>query len=479
MQIKEDLAAMLGAERVSDEPELLDRYSRDHSFVQSRRPQCVAFAETTAEVQKVVRYANEHHVPVTPRSSPVGFHGEGIPSLGGIALDLTRMKRILEIDPRDKKVKVEPGVTWAELQPELAKQGLMVCNPLLPHPQKSVLTSVMEREPMLIPKGEYADNLATAEVVLANGEVMWTGSALGGGMKGQKFAEATIPTSTRLFQGAQGTLGILTWATIKTEWRPVQDKLVFLPLSRIQDVAEPVYRLQRLMLGNECLVLNSFSMAAILAEAWPGDFEQLRQRLPPYTLVFCLSGPARHPEMKIAYEEEALLKVAQELGLQVLPTVAGLAGLSSRMVGMLRSAWPQDRDYWKFRYKKACHDVFFFTTLDRVAEFSQAIEAVAAAHGYPTTDIGFYLQPVERGRACVPEYGFSCNPDDAAESERVRRLVEAVGERVITMGGSFTRPYGPWADAVFSRAATYTYFSKVVKNAFDPNNIMNPGKLCF
>ena len=479
MQIKEDLAAILGAERVSDEPEILEKYGRDHSFVQPRHPQCVAFAGSTEEVRKVVRYANEHRIAVTPRSSLVGFHGEGIPSLGGIVLDLTRMKRILEVNPTDKKVKVEPGVTWAELQPELARQGLMVCNPLLPHPLKSVLTSVMEREPMLIPKGEYADSLATAEVVLANGEVMWTGSALGGGMKGQKFAEATIPTSTRLFQGAQGTLGILTWGTIKTEWRPVQDKLVFLPLSRIQDVAEPVYRLQRLMLGNECLVLNACTMAAILAEEWPGEFEQLRGRLPPYTLVFCLSGPARHPEMKIAYEEEALDKVAQELGLKVLPTVAGLAGLSSRMVGMLRSAWPQDREYWKFRYKKGCHEVFFFTTLDRVAEFSQAVDAVAAGHGYPGADIGFYLQPVERGRACVAEYNFYCNPDDATERERVRRLVEAVSERAIGMGGCFTRPYGPWADAVYSRAATYTAFMKVVKNAFDPNNIMNPGRLCF
>ena len=71
------------------------------------------------------------------------------------------------------------------------------------------------------------------------------------------------------------------------------------------------------------------------------------------------------------------------------------------------------------------------------------------------------------------------DPDDARDTEKVRRLYYEASERAISMGGVFTTPYGPWADMVYSRTATYTSVLKLVKHAFDPNNIMNPGKLCF
>ncbi|MFC1870575.1 FAD-binding oxidoreductase, partial [Chloroflexota bacterium] len=133
----------------------------------------------------------------------------------------------------------------------------------------------------------------------------------------------------------------------------------------------------------------------------------------------------------------------------------------------------------KFRYQGSCHEVFFYTTLDRVAEFTLAMEGMAAEHGYLTKDIGVYLQPIERGRACYCQYSFHCDPDDAREVDRVYRLYLEASEMVISMGGLFTTPYGPWADMVFSRTAGYTAVMKVVKDALDPNNILNPGKLCF
>jgi len=284
MAIKEEVAGIVGAEYVVDNPETLEKYSRDYSLVQPRMPSYVVFPKNTEEIQGVVRYANEHLIPVTPRSSGVSFYGAGIPSQGGIILDLSRMNKILEVDGRNKKVKVEPGATWAQVQDELAKQGLMVCNPLLPHPSKSVLTSAMEREPILVPKSEYNEVFLTSEMVLASGDLFWTGTAMGKGMKGQNFPDALIP-STRLFLGAQGTLGIMTWANLKAEWLPTMDKVFFMPFEQIEDVAEPVYRIQRRMLGNECFILNGFNLAAILAEEWPDEFDSLRENLPPWIVI--------------------------------------------------------------------------------------------------------------------------------------------------------------------------------------------------
>jgi len=116
VNLKEDLAAIVGAEYVSDEPETLDKYSKDKSFVQPRRPTVVVYPKNAEEVQKIVKYANQTMTAITPRSSKVSFYGAGIPMQGGIIVDLSRMNKVLEIDPRNKKVKVEPGVTWAQVQ---------------------------------------------------------------------------------------------------------------------------------------------------------------------------------------------------------------------------------------------------------------------------------------------------------------------------------------------------------------------------
>jgi FAD/FMN-containing dehydrogenase len=477
MALKQELAGIVGPEYVSDEPEILERYSRDYSFVTPRRPRCVVFPKNTEEVQGIVKYANEHMTPVTPRSSGVSFYGAGIPSQGGVIVDLSGMNRILEIAPRNKKVKIEPGVTWAQIQEELEKYDVMVCNPLLPHPAKSVLTSALEREPMLIPKSEYAETLLTAEMVLPNGEMFWTGSALGKGLRGRSFPEGMIP-SMRAFTGVQGTLGIVTWANVKAEYLSKMDKLLFMPFDRVEDLIAPIYRIQRRMLGRECLVLNNFNLAAILAEKWPEEFKALRETLPPWTLILCLVGLHRLPAEKIEYEEEALMEIASELHFEPLRKVAAIPGLDGRLLKMLRKSWPED-GYWKFRYKGSCHDIFFHTTLNRVPEFTKAMVEVAVKYGYPTRDIGFYLQPIEYGRACYCQYGFHCDPEDSKDVDRVHGLFLEASELVIAMGGLFTTPYGPWADMVYRSTSTYTAVAKILKNALDPNNIMNPGKLCF
>jgi FAD/FMN-containing dehydrogenase len=478
MSIKSDLSAIVGSDYVSDDTEKLEQYSKDYSFVTPGRPTCVVSAYGVEEIQKVVKYANEKRTPVTPRSSRISFYGAGIPGQGGIILDLTRMNRILDVDRQDRKVKVEPGVTWVQVQKKLEKEGMMVCSPLLPHPLKSILTSSMEREPILIPKPEYNDTMLTAEIVLPTGELFWTGTAMGRGMKSQSFSEGLMPGSTRLFLGAQGSFGIITWANIKAEFIPKRDKLFFIPLERIEDIAEPIYRIQRRMLGSECLVLNGFNLAAILAVDWPSEFKSLRETLPPWVLIQCLSGFHRHPEGRIEYEEEALMEVSSEVGFEVLPTIAKAPGLGIRMMEILRKPWAGD-GYWKHRYKGGCHDIFFHTTLDRIPEFNKAIEELTVKYDYPVGGTGFYLQPIERGRDCFCQYGFHFNPDDTGEVSRLRNLYLEVSEKVINLGGFFTTPYGPWADMVYSRASSYTATMKIIKNTLDPNNIMNPGKLCF
>jgi hypothetical protein len=104
---------------------------------------------------------------------------------------------------------------------------------------------------------------------------------------------------------------------------------------------------------------------------------------------------------------------------------------------------------------------------------------MAAQHGYPMSDIGIYIQPIEHNRACHMEFTFFYNPADPSEKARISDLYRNAALSLMNQGAFFTRPYGELASMVYERASGYTMALKRVKKVFDPKNIMNPGNLCF
>jgi hypothetical protein len=334
----------------------------------------------------------------------------------------------------------------------------------------------MEREPGLIPKYEYNETFLTAEMVLPNGDMFWTGTAIGKGHTGKVNPEGVIPSS-RLFAGSQGTLGVATWANLRAVYSPTMSKIFFIPVNKVEDVVQPAYNILRVRLGNEFLVLNNLNLATILAKD-ASEFKTLRETLSAFTIILCLTGLHRYPEEKIAYEEEALRDIAKQEHFELSDTVAGIPDLGETMIKLLRRSW-SDEKYWKFRYMGLRHDIFFHTTLDRVPEFTEAISGVAAKYQYPSEDISIYVQPKEHGRVCYCEYGFHCEPGNTEQNSKVRQLFLEASKVALDMGGLFTNPYGPWADMVYSKATAYADTLKLLKGVLDPKNILNPGKLCF
>ena len=178
---KQELAGIVGNDNVSDAPEILEAYSRDESFVRPMKPWFVVKPKNVDEVQGIVKWANQTQTPLVPISSgPPRFHGDTVPSApGAVIVDLSAMKRIVRIDRRNRMAIIEPGVTYGQLQPELAKEGLRLSTPLLPRANKSVIASLLERQPTLVPKYQWSlpEPLRCLEVVWGNGETMWTGEA--------------------------------------------------------------------------------------------------------------------------------------------------------------------------------------------------------------------------------------------------------------------------------------------------------------
>lgn len=486
MTIKEELIGIAGSESVSDEPEVLKTYSKDHSISLAREPGYVVKPASTVEVQRIVKLANEHKIPVVPCSSGIHFNGNTIPCEGGIVVDLRRMNQILDIHDDNRMARVEPGVTWGQLQSELGKHNLIALSPLLPHSSKSVLSSHLEREPMLIPKFEYADNLVTLEVVLPDGEVFRTGSACVPGFPDKSLAEGVHPggpgaiTWSRLVQGAQGTMGVVTWVQVKVAPKPKLDKTFIIPFEHLGDAIRLVYNIQHRMIGEECLILNRLNIATILSKNWKEDFNRIKNNLAPWQVILVLDGGWRRSEEKIAYEESALREAAAGLQIADLPnSVPGLPGIEKELPSMLRNSWNVEHTYWKFAYKGECQDLFFNTTLNETPNFINTISQVSAKHGYAIDDLGFYIQPLEQARACHFECSFYYNPGEAGAVENIRNLFSEAAENALDKGAFFSRPYGMIADMVYDRAASYTMALKKIKKQFDPNNIMAPGRLCF
>jgi FAD/FMN-containing dehydrogenase len=107
------------------------------------------------------------------------------------------------------------------------------------------------------------------------------------------------------------------------------------------------------------------------------------------------------------------------------------------------------------------------------------MEKLAAKHGYPVSDIGGYLQPIEHNRACYLEFNLYYDPASRSEVERVQKLYSQAAPLLLKEGALFSRPYGELAKLVYDKANGYAQILKRVKKLFDPNNIMNPGNLCF
>lgn len=479
---------MIGKQKVINKQKILDRYSHDNSFTLPMQPRLVVQPRNADDVQKIVTWANQTKTPLVPVSSgEPHFRGDTVPSVPeAVIIDLSRMDKIIRIDRRNRMVLIEPGVTYAQLQPALAEEGLRLSTPLLPRQSKSVVASLLEREPTLVPKYNYTmlEPLRCLEIVWGNGEILRTGEA--GGYYptleqqwemglAQVFSGGPGQVDYyRLVSGAQGSIGIVTWASVKCEILPKVHRFFFIPADNLKDLIECAYRLLKVRLGDEFLVLNSANLAAILSRDADG-IQALKNRLPPWVIIMGIAGRDLFPEGKVDFQEKDTRDIVQQFGLELLPAVSGIGG--GQVMSTILN--PSPVTYWKLTYKGACQDIFFMSTLDKIPEFVNTVFAAANALRYPVSDIGIYLQPQHQGTACHCEFNLPYNSGNKIEIDRVRELLDMCSEALIKQGAYFSRPYGIWADMVYNRDAANKEMIRTIKGIFDPNNILNPGKLCF
>ncbi len=478
--VEKELIRIVGKSNILKTPRLLEEFSTDTTFSPGKRPCCIVRPGNANEVQAIVKWANENTIPLVPVSSGgPHFRGDTVPGADkAIIVDLSRIRRVIKIDTRNKLAMVEPGVNFGELKLALEKQGLSVYMPLLPRATKSVIGSMLEREPITMPAHHWdsTDPFLCAEVIFGTGDKFRTGEASGpdtveeqwelGKAQMNPFGHSHVDFQ-RLLLGAQGTMGIITWATTKCRSLSKISRALFVPSDSLEPLIDLIYLPFKFRLGGHLFILNGRQLACLLGTALQN---------PPNWLIFIsFEGYGVLPEKKIAYEEADFHEMVKSKGMKAEVSISGVE--VSEMISLLSK--PSREPYWKMGLRGGFQEIFFLTTIDKTPGFIGSTLDIAAKHAYPLENIGIYIQPIVQGTSCHCELDVYYDPANILEREAVKQLSRAFVKEIAAQGGFFSRPYPAWKDIAYAQTPGTASMQKKIKEIFDPKAIMNPGKLCF
>ncbi len=482
------LVNAIGRERISLDPKELDSYSRDVSFVNRVRPASLVKPQTAAEVQSILKFANETKTPLVPVSSGTPhFRGDTVPSVGGaVIVDMSGMKKIMLVDRARRVAMCEPGVTFGELIPAARKAGLRLNMPLLPRESKSVVGSILEREPVTMPKYQWdiSDPLACAGLFFGTGDEFRTGQAAGPGTIEEQWAVGGVQKAPygpgtaswhRLIQGAQGTMGIVTWVSMRCEILPTLEEPFVVGSSNLDPLLELTYWLIRLRVVNECFILNNTNLATIFTQKSPDEYHNVRASLPAWTLFYTVAGYEYFPAERVDSQIKDITEITQRLGIEARKAAGGISANE-----ILKAAQqPCANPYWKLRPNGACQDIFYLTLREKLEGQIATVADLAEGAGYAAASVGVYIQPIVQGTSYHCEFNLFYDPANARERNRVQALASSAIPNLMAKGAFFSRPYGENARMILNRDAATVSVLHTFKKIFDPNNVMNPGKVCF
>lgn len=485
-----DLAMIVGAENVVTDEAVLGTYACASGFVCGKTPVAVARCVEASQVEKIVQLANEEDFKIVPVSSAdEHLHGGTVPAADNtVIVDLSGMKKIVDADRTFRMAVLEPGVTYGELIPYLAEKGLMVDMPLAPKAGKSVVASLIETEPRLNPNMQWNafDPLRSTEVIWGDGTRMRTGEAAGSplGMdvvdstktmhdKHKYFISPNGPDNVdfyRLITGAQGTMGIVTWISMKCAILPEAREAFLIPANTLKDATEFVYNMEHQRAGDGLAILNAFDFASLMASS-KEEIDALVAKLPAYVVLAVVAGRPPLPELRCAAHKEMLdISAARAC----VPVVRELAGFTATQVMEKAFAPCEEGKYWQDTYTGKEASIIFITTLDKTVKFTEIMKKAATDAGFDADKIGVYVQPKHQGVSCRVEFSI---PYCDKCADKAEKLFNAASELLAAEGAFFSRPYGNWAKLALKSDSGAMSRLKRLKNIYDPKNVLSPGRL--
>lgn len=431
-----------------------------YGYDNSRRvalPDAVVFARNGAQVREVVRLCHRYRLPLIARGRGTNTTGAAVPLAGGVVLSLERMNRILAVRPGDRLAIVEPGVTNAELQTALAGHGLF----WPPDPSSAAYSTLggnlacNAAGPGAVKYGSARENTLGLRAVTGAGEEIRTGVLTTKGVVGYDL--------TRLLIGSEGTLAVITEATLRLTPRP-QAKRTLRALYR--DIGDAAAAVARIMAQPETpCTLEFMDGAAIdMIRNYPSA---VRAELPDQAgamLVIEADGnEATVGNAIVAISDAARGDGLLELRVAVSPDeIAALWETRKALSPALRTLAP----------KKINEDVA--VPVSRMTELLEGLQALSARHGVRIVNFGH----AGNGNLHVNLLG---DADDPAQLSAMHGCLDAVFDLVLKLEGTLSGEHGIGYEkrAFVNRELDPASLALMrnLKKVFDPNGILNPGKL--
>lgn len=451
MLVLEQLKAALEPSRVSTNPSVLEQHSKDESYHEPALPDVVVFPKTTEEVKKIVGIANEHRIPVTAFGIGSSLEGHVIPYEGGISVDFSQMNGILEVNPHNFTVRVQPGVTRNQLNEHLKKYGLFF--PVDPGADATIggMTATNASGTTSVKYGVMRDQVRDLEVVLPNGEIIHTGSEVVKSSSGYHL--------TGLFVGSEGTLGLFTEITLKVHGIP---EAILAARATFDSVKQAVQAVVGIISAGIPIARVELVDEASIAQV--NKIKQTDYEIAP-TLFLELHG-----------NEAGLNEDVKFLG-EILAN-EGVNEIIFEKDALARNRLWEARHYMAYAYIHGNPGKKMMVT-DVCLPFDELAEAIIAARKKldETGLVGGIVGHVGDGNYHVI---IMIDLDDPDEVKRAEHFNEFVVEYALKRGGTCTGEHGVGVGKLkYQKAehgAAYELMKKI-KRALDPHNLFNPGKL--
>ncbi|MFN8105318.1 MAG: FAD-linked oxidase C-terminal domain-containing protein [Acidimicrobiia bacterium] len=454
MDLTELLTDAVGAAHVLTGDAIGDDYTHDEALTSAgQRPGYVVRPAATAEVAAVLRIANEHRVPVTGRGAGTGMSGAGVAVEGGILVSFERMNEVLEIDEANHMAVVQPGVTLDELDKHLAPRGLVY--PVFPGEYSASLGGNVNTNAggmRAVKYGVTRHHVIGLEAVLASGEVIRTG--------GKIVKSSTGYDLTQLVVGSEGTLALVTEATLRLYPRAEHQATVLAPFATLDEVTEAIPRIVASGVGP--LILEYIDMMTMAAMSYQfgidlGIPEEIKSAALAYLVVMMEQTHAD----RLDDDVEALATLVADLGaldVYVLP-----AGSAAQLIDA------REKAFWVAKTAGADEIIDIVVPRASVPEFMRRVSELAQANETLVAGCG------HAGDGNVHMSVFQKDPDTLAA------VMGGLFEIGRDLGGAISGEHGLGTEKK-------KYFMELedpvkidlmrgIKAAFDPNGILNPGKV--
>ena len=452
------LKAAVGEENVRQDPETLERYGHDETEDLRYPAAVVVRPATTEEVAAVIRVCNDRSIPVTPIGGRTGLSGGALCVHGGVALALDRMDRIVSIDELNLQATVEPGVITQVFQEAVAGKGLYY--PPDPSSRGSCTMGGNLAEnaggPRAVKYGVTRDWVLNLEVVLASGDVIWTGA--------NTLKNATGYDLTRTIVGSEGTLAIITKAVMRLIPLPKGTRLMLVPFADAAKACEAVSGVFRA--GITPSALEFIERDAI---AWTMRFTE---GLPAQVST----GPGAYLMVEVDGDHSDLLMRDCETILGVLEAHGGGEVLFAESEAEKDALWRMRRSV---PVSVKAHSVYKEedTVVPRyeLPRLLAGVKAIGERFGFSTVCYG------HAGDGNLHVNIIRGDLDDHQWGHELPKAIREIFELTVSLGGTLSGEHGiglvqrPYMDIAFD--PVQLALMRKLKEAFDPKGILNPGKI--